>query len=242
VDRRAISLSGGRAAQQTQWQSKLEWREDSGAERRDQWVTTHRWLHKLSESLRLAARLNYSETDDRIDTDAGARFMESNIGFAWRPAQSSRHALLGKYTFLYDVSALPQTGINVALFDQRSHVLALEGIYQLDRQWEFASKVMRREGEVRFGRFEGQWTDSATSFLAGQARYRLADVWYGLVEYRWLGVQDGGNRQGALIGVDRDIGERLRIGAGYNFTDFSDDLTDFDYDHQGWYFNLVGKY
>jgi hypothetical protein len=34
----------------------------------------------------------------------------------------------------------------------------------------------------------------------------------------------------------------LRIGAGYNFTDFSDDLTDFDYDHKGWFLNLVGWY
>ena len=27
-----------------------------------------------------------------------------------------------------------------------------------------------------------------------------------------------------------------------NFTDFSDDLTNFDYDHRGWFLNLVGTY
>ena len=32
VDRRAISISGGRSSNDTQWQSKLEWRDDSGAE------------------------------------------------------------------------------------------------------------------------------------------------------------------------------------------------------------------
>jgi hypothetical protein len=28
----------------------------------------------------------------------------------------------------------------------------------------------------------------------------------------------------------------------FNFTEFSDDLTDFDYDHRGWFLNLVGWY
>jgi hypothetical protein len=45
-----------------------------------------------------------------------------------------------------------------------------------------------------------------------------------------------------LIGVDRDINKNFRIGVGYNFTDFSDDLTDFDYDHKGWFLNIVGTY
>ena len=55
-------------------------------------------------------------------------------------------------------------------------------------------------------------------------------------------MTDGGTRQGFLAGIDRDLGRNFRIGVGYNFTDFSDDLTDFDYDHQGPFLNLVGKY
>ena len=46
----------------------------------------------------------------------------------------------------------------------------------------------------------------------------------------------------SLVGLDRDINKNFRIGVGYNFTDFSDDLTDFDYDHRGWFLNLVGTY
>ena len=41
-------------------------------------------------------------------------------------------------------------------------------------------------------------------------------------------------RHGNLVGT--------RTGAGYNFTEFSDDLTDFDYDHEGWFLNVVGRY
>lgn len=242
VDRRAVSISGGRSSNATQWQSKLEWRDDSGAEQRTQWVSTNTLTHKLSESFRIAARLNYSKTDDDLVAGAGAKFIEGNAGFAWRPFDSTRWALLGRYTYLYDVSSLGQVGPNVATYDQRSQVLALEGVFKPDDRWEFAGKVMRREGEVRFGRLTGAWADSGATFLAGQVRRAIGDDWNVLAEYRWLDVEDGGTRQGGLIGIDRDLGRNLRLGVGYNFTDFSDDLTDFDYDHRGWFLNLVGWY
>lgn len=56
VDRRAASVSGGRTSPDTDWQSKIEWRKDSGFERREQWVTTNRITHKIDESWRIAAR------------------------------------------------------------------------------------------------------------------------------------------------------------------------------------------
>ncbi|MFZ5635478.1 MAG: hypothetical protein ACOY82_02715 [Pseudomonadota bacterium] len=242
VDRRAISINAGRTSNDTQWQSKLEWRDDSGAEERTQWVTTNTFTHKVNESFRVAARFNYSKTEDDLLASAGAKFIEGNFGFAWRPFDSTRWALFGKYTYLYDVSSLPQIGDNVAFYDQRSQVLSLEGVYQPNTDWEFAGKVMRREGEVRFGRLSGQWADSGATFLAGQARYAFADKWHALAEYRWLSVEDGGDRSGVLFGIDRDLGKNLRLGVGYNFTEFSDDLTDFDYDHKGWFVNLVGWY
>lgn len=242
VDRQAVSLNGGLTSNRTRWQSKLEWRRDSGLEQREQWVTTNHLAHTLSESLRLAARINYSLTRDELISAAGARFAEANVGFAWRPWNTTRHALLGKYTFLYDVSALPQIGTNLAFYDQRSQILSLEGVYALDARWEFAAKLARRDGDVRMGRMTGEWADSAASFAALQARYDIDGGWHGLAEYRWLDVRQGGRRQGFLVGVDRDIGSNFRVGVGYNFTDFSDDLTDFDYDHRGWFLNLTGRY
>ncbi len=55
-------------------------------------------------------------------------------------------------------------------------------------------------------------------------------------------MKDGGAKQGFLVGVDRDLSKNFRMGAGYNFTEFSDDLTDFDYDHKGGFLNLSGRY
>ncbi|MBB3344216.1 hypothetical protein [Luteimonas sp. RC10] len=240
VDRRAVSLSGGRTSGDTSWQSKLEWREDTGAERITQWVTTHRLTHKLNESWRIAARFNYADTQDDLNPLASAKFIESNLGFAYRPWNSTRWGLFGRYTYLYDLATLGQLG--GAQYDQRTQVLSLEGVYRLDHHWELAGKLARREGDVRFGRGTGAWFDSATTFAAGQVRYELIERWHAMAEYRWLDVKDGGTRKGWMAGIDRDIGRNFRIGAGYNFTDFTDDLTDFDYDHRGWFVNFVGSY
>lgn len=240
IDRRAISVSGGRTSSRTDWQSKIEWREDSGVERRTQWVTTNRVQHRLNESWRVAARFNYADTQDDLNPAASAKFIESNLGFAFRPWDSSRWGLFGRYTYLYDLATLGQIG--GAQYDQKSQVLSLEGVYRLDDHWELAGKVARREGEARYGRGTGAWFDSATTFAATQLRYELLHRWHALAEYRWLDVDDGGTRQGWMVGVDRDIGRNFRVGVGYNFTDFSDDLTDFDYDHRGFYINFVGSY
>lgn len=242
VNRRAVSLNGGYTNADTQWQSKVEWRRDTGAEQRTQWVTTNRFGHKFNESFRVAGRLNYSDTDDKLNPLADAKFVEANAGFALRPWNTTRWALFGKYSYFYDVSSLPQIGDNVAFYDQKSRIASLEGIYDADRNWEFAGKLMRRDGDVRFGRLQGQWADSGTTFAAGQVRYELGSAWHALAEYRILDVDNGGTRHGALVGIDRDVGKYLRLGVGYNFTDFSDNLTDFEYDNRGLFLNLVGRF
>jgi hypothetical protein len=47
---------------------------------------------------------------------------------------------------------------------------------------------------------------------------------------------------GWLAGIDRDITKNLRVGVGYNFTSFSDDLTKFGYKYKGFFLNVVGSY
>ena len=242
IERTSLSLNGGRTSKDTQWQSRLEWREDTGAEEREQWVTTHRLSHKLNESWRVAGRINYSRTDDKLSSKAGAEFLEANMGFALRPWNTTLWALFGKLTVVEDVSAIEQTGPNVAYYDQKSRIASIEGIYNPDQRWEFAGKLMAREGEVRFGRMEGQWATSNAIFAATQVRREISDKWNVMAEYRVLSVKDGGLRQGVLVGIDRDLNDHLRIGAGYNFTDFSDDLTDYDYDHRGVFINVTGRF
>ena len=241
VRREAASVYGGYTNATTQWSSKLEFRRDSGLEQREQWVATNQFSHKFSDDWRMAARLNFSQTQDKINSAANAKFAEANVGFAWRPADTTKYALFGRYTYLYDLSTLEQT-TSTGYYDQRSHVFSLEGIYHPRPRWEFAGKVATRFGQVRMGRQNGTWVDSGATFAAAQVRYGITTPWHVLAEYRWLSARNAGVRQGWLVGVERDITDNFRIGAGYNFTDFSNNLTNFDYNHRGWYLNITGRY
>lgn len=239
--RRAVSAFIGRTAPRTDWQSKLEWRRDTGAQWRTQWVSTNRIEHTINASWRLAGRFNYADTNDQQSNAANAHFVEGNIGVAYRPWYSDRWLLWTRYTYLYDLATAGQVNTN-SDYDQRSRILAMEGIYRLGHRWELAGKLAWRQGSARAGRGTGRWFNSAARLAAIQTRYELLYRWHGLVEYRWLAAQQGGVRQGWLLGVDRDLTHRLRVGIGYNFTDFRDDLTHFDYRQRGWYLNIVGRY
>jgi hypothetical protein len=47
-------------------------------------------------------------------------------------------------------------------------------------------------------------------------------------------------RSGTLATVSRYVGDHVKVGLGYNFTDFSSDLTDLGFDHHGFFLNLTG--
>ena len=50
------------------------------------------------------------------------------------------------------------------------------------------------------------------------------------------------SRSGVLVGLYRQLGSHVKVGVGYNFSDFSDDLTQLDYKYQGLFINFVGKF
>lgn len=240
VARDAATISAGFRDKDLQWLTKLEYRKDRGAEQRTQWLTTNRLTYLVNDSWRLAAKYNFSDTEDAIDPAADAKFTEASVGFAYRPYDNNRWNVLGKYTYLYDLRGLAQTNFGT---DQKSNIVTLEGTYRYNPKWEFAAKVGRRTGELRAGRGLGEFFKSTVNFTALQTRYHIAHQWDGLLEYRRLNVaEDDSTRQGWLVGIDRHIGEHFKVGVGYNFTDFSDDLKLTDYTYQGWFINLLGKY
>ena len=241
VNRHAGSINAGLTDPSTSWASKLEYRRDRGAEQRDQWVTTHRLSYKINESWQVAGRLNWSRTRDKVDPTNNARFNETNVGFAWRPWNSVRWTVLGKYTYLYDLASPGQTESD-SYYDQRSSVFSLEGVYRLDTQWEFAAKLATREGEARAGRGVGGWYDNRATMLAGQARRYVFGGFSLMGEYRVLRATEGGTRKGWLASVDYDVSKHFRMGLGYNFTDFNDDMTKLGYRYQGVFLNVVGYY
>ena len=73
-------------------------------------------------------------------------------------------------------------------------------------------------------------------------RFRFGKNWEFLAEGRLLDMPDlNEQRSGALLTVSRYLGDHLKIGLGYNFTDFSEELTDLSFDHHGGFLNLTGS-
>jgi hypothetical protein len=151
---------------------------------------------------------------------------------------------LAKFTFFYNVPTADQVVLTntPAEFIQKSHIAALDLNYDLTAAWSVGGKVAYRQGQLSLDRVNPDFFDNAARFLALRADWRFHANWEGMIEGRSLDLPDiDQSRRGALATVYRYFGKHLKAGAGYNFTDFSDDLTDLSYDHQGFFINLVGS-
>jgi hypothetical protein len=87
-----------------------------------------------------------------------------------------------------------------------------------------------------------EFFDSRAHLYIARVDWRFIHQWDALVEARMLDLPDAqDSRSGALVAIYRHFNENVKLGAGYNFTTFSDDLTDLDYDNQGYFINVVGS-
>jgi hypothetical protein len=129
-----------------------------------------------------------------------------------------------------------------AEFIQKSHVAALDVSYDLNAVWSIGGKYAYRLGQISLDREDRQFFDNSAQTRDRADRLAVPEGWESMVEARALDLPDVNQRRaGALVAVYRYLGEHFKVGAGYNFTDFSDDLTDLSYDHQGIFFNMIGS-
>ena len=240
-DRDAISTSLHYATKGITASTKLEYRKDKGtALNQEQYLTTNRLNYKLNPSWALLAKYNYSKTTDNLDSSKEATFTEAGIGFAYRPVDNSRLNLIGKYTYLYDLSSLDQ---ELSSPDEKSHIVSLEGSYQISSKWTIGSKVAGKKYSMRAERDSGEWFESKIYLGALRLNYHLIKKWDILLEGHMISQEDDGDKRGFLAGIYRHLGSHIKFGVGYNFSDFSDDLTKSnDYKAKGWFVNLIGKY
>ena len=102
-------------------------------------------------------------------------------------------------------------------------------------------KYAYRQGEVSLDRENRDFFTSRAQLYVVRVDWHFLHSWDALVEGRRLDLLDAHDRRnGALLGLYRQMGNHIKVGAGYNFSDFSDDLTDLDYKHQGLFINIVG--
>ena len=249
-DRTAFSVSAARADDNVRLASNLEGRfenrELNGIDSsRRTWLMRNTLSIKANPNWTALGRFNFaiSESDesDFLDSD----FIEGVVGAAYRPVDNDRFNALASFTFFEDLAPSEQisAGGATALPAQRSQIFNIDGTYDLTKRLSIGAKYGYRRGEVALDRNTDNFIESDAQLGIVRLDYHVIKKWDLLAEGRILSsdlAED--ERLGALVGVYRHVGEHAKIGAGYNFASFSDDLRNFEEDNDGFFINVLGKF
>ena len=87
------------------------------------------------------------------------------------------------------------------------------------------------------------WEKSSAHLAILRADLHIVHQWDALLEGRilWSPTSDQTDI-GAVVALYRHFGDNLKVGVGYNFGHFSDDLRDLSQDDQGVFMNVIGKF
>ncbi len=228
----------------------LEYRTDDtesasgGVNNRETWLLKSSAKYQTDPSWRLIGKLNISDSKSSQGEFFAGKFTEAVVGYGFRPVDDDHWNTLVKYTYFYNMPTAEQvTTRNTSVeFIQKSHIFSIDTIVDLSQRWSLGGKYAYRLGQVSQDRVNPQFFDSTASLYILRADWHVTYKWDALMEARLLDLPEAQDqRSGALVGIYRHVGKNLKLGVGYNFTDFSDDLTDLSFDSQGLFINLVGK-
>lgn len=250
TERTAISLTSGYHGEKTKFSGTIEYRNDENEidGDRDTWLMSNNLSYQTSEDWRMLGDLDMAFSDSGLGSNLDADFVEFGLGYAYRPVDNDRLNALVRYEYLSDLAPEDQQNAtrtsSASDFEQRSHVLSADAIYDVTPKLAVGGKVGYRVSEIRDTTVSGsEFFDSEALLLVGRIDYHIVKDWEFLGEVRHLSVSEAeDSRTGALVAAYKHINQNVKVGVGYNFTDFSDDLTDLDYDSQGVFFNVIGKF
>jgi len=217
---------------------------DTTTTERTTWLFRNNFKVQVTPDWRLVGKLNHSFSKSSLGQFYDGGFTEAVIGYGYRPVWNDRFTALAKYTYFYNVPTTDQvTPQNTAAqFMQKSHIASVDVTYGVTESWSIGGKYAYRMGEMSLDRVDPQFFDNPAQLFILRADCRFARNWEGMIEGRMLDLPDlDEQRSGALFAIYRYIGKHLKAGAGYNFTEFSEDLTDLSFTHQGLFLNVIGS-
>jgi hypothetical protein len=251
VQRNAVSASLGYMHDGRSYAGKYEYRHDkidnatTGTTERDTYLMHNTVGLKFNSDWRFIGKLNGSYSTSTVGDFYRGDYLEAVSGMAYRPVNNDRLNALFKYTFFYDLPTQGQANAATGLGDyaQKSHVLSADAAYDIHPVVTIGGKYAIRAGELKDNKLGGPWFDSTAQLLIGRIDLHFVKNWDAIAELRTLNVTTAADRKtGALIGVYRHLGDNFKLGVGYNFTDFSDDLTNLSTKNKGVFVNAIGKF
>ena len=187
------------------------------------------------------ALISRSDQTDILDGD----YVEASIAATYRPIDHDKLNLLFKYTYLYDLPGAQQVNAdgNILGPAQKSHILSADATYDINEWLSVGAKYGFRTGVVSTTRAAEDFEKSSVHLGILRADVAIVKNWDLLVEGRVLhAVESKQTNYGFLAAAYRHIGDNMKVGVGYNFGRFSDDLTDLTYDDKGVFLNVIGKF
>lgn len=247
----ALGLSAAYKYQKLSYSGALELRNEHGSgagsiSHRRVWLWRNTLGYQLDPDWRLLGKLNLSRSNNSQGAFYDGNFHEVVLGAAYRPVNNDRWNTLFKYTNLYNVPSPGQqapSGVGSADYAQRSQVFSVDTLWDAWTSLSLGAKYGLRIGELRANKVSGEWFSSRADLLVLRADWHVVKEWDALVEWRTLRAKEAEDaRSGVLLGVYRHLDKHVKLGVGYNFTSYSDDLTDLSYRSRGWFLNVLGTF
>lgn len=218
----------------------------AGSDKRQTALLKSSFSYQVDTAWRTLGSFNLSRSSSSQGAFYDGDYTELVVGAAYRPVDNDRWNTLLKYTYFYNLPSSGQVGNvggNLLDYTQRSHVVDVDTIYDLRPWLSLGAKYGLRLGDLRNSRTGGDWYSSKAQLFVVRGDLHFVKEWDALLELRALQVTEAKDtRSGALVGVYRHVGEHAKVGAGYNFTDFSDDLTDLSYRSRGFFINALATF
>jgi flagellar motor protein MotB len=249
TDRTAAGMSVGYDFGGVQFSSGFEFRQDDieggdlAISTRETRLYRNSFKFQLNPALRVIGKINHSDSESSEGQFYDGEFTEAVLGTAFRPVAHDRFNALLKLTYFYNVPTVEQVALHdtAVEFVQRSRIASVDMSYDIGTRWSVGAKYATRVGEVSLDRVSQVFFDNGAALVVLRADWEFKEGWEALIETRRLSMTDlGEQRSGALVVVSRSLGSHIKLGLGYNFTDFSDDLTNLSFDHRGTFLSLTG--
>ncbi|HEY9050904.1 MAG TPA: OmpA family protein [Gammaproteobacteria bacterium] len=250
ISREAYGVSMGFSEDHVKFASALEYRLDETVNvdlsetKRETVLWKNSLKYQIDPDWRFIGKLNWSDSQSSQGEFYDGNFIEAVMGYGYRPVKNDRWNTLFKYTYFYNMPTAEQVTVEntAAEYIQKSHIFAIDTIYDLTQRWSLGGKYAYRLGQLSQERVDPEFFDSRASLYVLRADWHFTHRWDALIEARLLDLPDAQDqRSGMLLGIYRHVGKNFKFGLGYNFTDFSDDLTDLDYDSEGVFINIIAK-
>lgn len=231
--------------------SKNEYRNDS--DKTWQVLTENSAEAKITQDLFLFGEYWYSIAYREQANDSYSKIDKKQVGLAYRPVKFDWLNLLFKYIRYTDERPDAVTSADGGFLKMHSTSDTWAGEAALDLPWnfQFVEKfAYKYEKTLSYDPLAVIKTpqDLKAILMVHRLNYHLTKKWDAACEYRILqqkGSDVKDREDGFLIEANYLVMKNVALGAGFNFTNFSDDLNFKDWnvkDSKGFFLRLQGRY